>query len=91
MVRAGVEQNPSEWLQSGFNEIQSPPEKYQLIDRKKLCQLIDIKSDDELKKNHFAWVKEAVIKNQIIHDEKWTGSLSVGGNCLQKNISRRSV
>ena len=68
MVRAGVEQNPSEWLQSGFNEIQSPPEKYQLIDRKKLCQLIDIKSDDELKKNHFAWVKEAVIKNQIIRD-----------------------
>ena len=79
MVRAGVVQSPSEWLQSGFNEIQSPPEKYQLIDRKKLCQLDDVKSDDELKKNHFAWVKEGLIKSQIVRDEKWTGSLAVGG------------
>jgi len=37
MVRAGVVKHPSEWSQSGFNEIQSPPERYQLINQEKLC------------------------------------------------------
>jgi len=31
MVRAGVVKHPSEWSQSGSNEIQSPPERYQII------------------------------------------------------------
>jgi putative transposase len=35
MVRAGVVKHPSEWLQSGFNEIQSPPKRYQIIDQEK--------------------------------------------------------
>ena len=64
MVRAGVVQKPSEWPQSGFNEIQLPPERYQLIDREKLCQLVDIDSDDELKKNHLIWIEEALIKTR---------------------------
>ena len=79
MVRTGVVQKPSQWLQSGYNEIQSPPERYQLIDREKLCQLVGVKSNDELKKSHFNWVEEALMKEEIIRDKKWTESLAVGG------------
>ncbi|NQY38382.1 MAG: hypothetical protein HRT37_26285 [Alteromonadaceae bacterium] len=51
----------------------------QLIGRKKLCQLVDVKSEDELKKNCLTWVQEGLIKSQIVRDEKWTCSLAVGG------------
>lgn len=78
MVRAGVVNHPSQWQQSGFNEIQSPPERYQLINQNKLCQLLGINSLSELKETHLSWVEDALSKNQLSRDEKWTDSLAVG-------------
>jgi len=55
MVRAGVVvKHPSEWSQSGFNEIQSPPERYQTIDQAKLGQLLGIDSKRKLREHHLA-------------------------------------
>lgn len=42
MVTAGVVKHPSEWPHCGFKEIQNPPERYRLIDRKALMQLLGI-------------------------------------------------
>ena len=36
MVRAGVAKHPQEWIHSGYNEIQSPRQRYGIIDFKNL-------------------------------------------------------
>ena len=42
MVRAGVVAHPSEWSWSGYNEIQTPKERYTLINRTKLMALLGV-------------------------------------------------
>ena len=40
MVRAGVVQHPGDWPHSGYREIQTPPERYRLIDMERLALLL---------------------------------------------------
>ncbi|MCJ7642491.1 MAG: transposase, partial [Desulfobacterales bacterium] len=47
MVRAGVVSHPSEWPFCGYHEIQSPRQRYSLIDYESLIDLFDIQSMDE--------------------------------------------
>ena len=79
MVRAGVVKHPAEWLQSGYNEIHSPPQRYRIINSKSLCELTGFDSIDSFKINHREWIGEALKKEQFSRDEKWTASLGVGG------------
>jgi putative transposase len=48
MVRTGVVGHPSEWAFCGYNEIQRPPQRYSIIDRKRLMELFGIGVCDEL-------------------------------------------
>ena len=34
--------HPSEWAFCGYNEIQSPPQRYSIIDRNRLMELVGI-------------------------------------------------
>ena len=43
MVRAGVVTNPAQWQWCGYREIQSPPNRYKIIDTHRLMTLFDIK------------------------------------------------
>jgi len=79
MIRAGKVKHPSEWKQSGFNEIQNPPKRYQIIDRERLCELTGISDTDQLSATHASWINEALLNNKLERDEKWTSSLAVGG------------
>jgi len=58
MVRAGVVKHPSEWPHSGYGEIQNTPERYRLIDRKALMQLIGIGHSEQLSLSHRSWIEE---------------------------------
>jgi hypothetical protein len=49
MVRAGVVKHPSEWAFCGYNEIQSPPKRYGLVDIEELMELIQVRNKEELK------------------------------------------
>ena len=40
MVRAGVVKHPSEWKESGYNEIMNPPKRYSLIDQTRLENIL---------------------------------------------------
>ena len=40
MVRAGVVKHPSEWKESGYNEIMNPPKRYLLIDQSRLENIL---------------------------------------------------
>jgi putative transposase len=44
MIRAEVVKHPSDWPHCRYKEIQNPPERYRLIDRKALMQLLGTKA-----------------------------------------------
>ncbi|MEA3348646.1 MAG: transposase [Pseudomonadota bacterium] len=58
MVRNGVVEHPSQWSQSGYNEIQKPSSRYTLIDRQQLIEYCDLGSEEELRRKHRSWVDE---------------------------------
>jgi REP element-mobilizing transposase RayT len=79
MVRAGVVKYPSEWPHGGYREIQNPPERYRLIDRASLMQLLGIDDNDRLSQAHFSWVEEALKMRERVRERKWSESVAVGG------------
>jgi hypothetical protein len=78
MVRAGVVGHPSEWSFCGYNEIQSPPQRYSIIDRSRLLELVDMGVEDELSRTHKGWVDEILMSGKSVRDGKWTESVAVG-------------
>jgi putative transposase len=83
MVRAGVVKHPSEWLQGGYNEIQAPPQRYAIVDREALKELLAFRSETDLAVAHRDWVEEALIKKDSLRREgKWTESIAVGSEAF---------
>jgi putative transposase len=78
MVRAGVVSHPSEWALSGYREIQSPPERYRIIDQQALLEVLEIRCMEELRCSHRQWVVEALRSDRAERDELWTAALAVG-------------
>jgi len=80
MVRAGKVSHPRDWKQSGYNEIQNPPKRYQIINRKRLCELVGISQVSQLKVEHARWINDALEDGNFQREEKWTTSLAIGGH-----------
>jgi putative transposase len=58
MGRAGVVQYPVDWKYGGYHEIQNPKQRYSLVNRQKLADLLGIKDRDQLSGYHRNWVEE---------------------------------
>ena len=43
MVRAGIVRHPDQWAYGGYHEIQNPKQRYSLVNRQKLADLLGIK------------------------------------------------
>ena len=78
MVRAGVVQHPSEWVFSGYNEIQEPRRKCSLIGYERLSELAGFDSYDKLRSTYREWINEALREGSSIRDSMWTQSIAVG-------------
>ena len=78
MVRASVVTHPSEWPFSGYNEIQTPRQRYSLIDHESLMDLLDIRSMEELKRSYREWVGEWLSRRDHGREARWTESIAVG-------------
>lgn len=79
MVRAGVVDHPSEWPDCGFNEIQNPPQRYNIVDRQKLAELAMLKNTSSLKETHSGWISEMLPPKGKGREDKWSSSIAVGG------------
>ena len=79
MVRTGVIRHPSEWKHSGYLEIQAPPNRYAIINRIKLRELLTIGSDQTLIDSHRKWVEDALKAKDTQRKSYWTENLAVGG------------
>ena len=78
MVRAGVVRHPAEWSHGGFREIQSPPERYRLIDLDRLACLLDFSDVPSLQSAHRQWLEESLRNAGNKRDAKWTEAIAVG-------------
>ena len=60
MVRAGAVKHPADWDVCGYREIQHPPNRYAIIDRKVLAELFCFQHDVKLQETHAQWVEVAL-------------------------------
>jgi len=84
MVRARAVSHPSDWMYSGYHEIQNPRQRYALINYKRLVQLLNIQTADDLKNAHGGWIKEALRKQGQVRESQWTKSVAVAVKPLLK-------
>ena len=89
MVRAGVVKHPSEWLFSGYSELQSPRQRYTLIDCQCLMGLLNCGSRDELKDLYRSQVEYALSAGPLTRQSKWTDSLAVGSQPFVEEVQAK--
>ena len=78
MVRAGVVRHPSEWRHCGYNEIQSPPQRYRIIDADRLARLLNLCDAGQLRDVHRDWVTDRLAKGGTKREPKWSNGIAVG-------------
>lgn len=88
MVRAGVVSHPEQWEHSGFNQIQTPPQRYRLIDLEQLAHLCEMPSLEALQIAHREWVGEALAQCPQ-RDERWSEAIAVGGKEFIERVQRQ--
>jgi putative transposase len=78
MVRACVVAHPANRKQSGYQEMQTPPNRYSIINRVKQRELQEIGSDQMLINTHWGWVEDVLQAEVAQRQDYWTGNLAVG-------------
>ncbi len=86
MVRAGVVDHPSQWKISGFNEIQSPPQRYRIIDHSTLRELTHLSDHDALQAAHLSWVEQSLSAGKPMRQSWWTEAIAVGPENFVKQV-----
>ena len=89
MVRAGVVDHPARWPASGYREIQSPPERYAIIDLETLRALSGCASLSHLQSAHREWVEQAISADPVVRDGRWSEAVAVGTRAYVENVSSR--
>jgi putative transposase len=89
MVRAGMVSHPSQWLFSGYNEIQEPRRKNILIDYKRLQGLVGAGTYDQLRSSHRGWIDEYLGDGAKKRQEEWTRSIAVGSKSFIEDVKAR--
>ncbi len=91
MVRAGVVSHPGEWPYNGYCEIQSPPPRYAVIDRKALTELLGADDFEQCCQIHKGRVYDALKSVQLQRDLMWSQNLAVGHKDYVENIKTALV
>ena len=95
MVRAGVIRHPSEWKQSGYHEIQSPHERYAIIDINALMNLGGFRNVMALQQAHQEWINEALSLEQGQRQAYWSEGVAVGSEDyiekIQHELGHRAI
>lgn len=80
MVRAGVVRHPSQWKASGYNEIQSPRQRYRTIDIESLVALAGAKTISEFQERHRSWLSKELESGRLSRQPEWTEAKAVGSD-----------
>jgi len=78
MVRAGVVRHPSEWDFGGYTEIQNPKQRYSIVNRGQLANLLGFKDQVRMMEVHRQWVETLLKNGSNKREAKWSESIAVG-------------
>lgn len=85
-MRAGVVAHPAEWAESGYREIQGPPERYALIDVPALSALCGFNDVGRFQEAHRQWVAEALASESRGRDDSWSEAVAVGSRAFVEKV-----
>lgn len=85
MVRAGAVRHPGDWPEAGYREIQSPPQRYRIIDQTALTHLTGASDWPTLQAAHARWVEHA-LDNGYRRDPAWSSSLAIGSTAFVERV-----
>ena len=88
MVRACVVKHPSEWKESGYNEIMNPPKRYSLIDQARLENILGFSDRETLRSTYTQLLDQPLQNNFLQRQEAWTESIAVGSKEFISEIKR---
>ena len=89
MVRAGVVDHPERWRHGGYNEIQQPRRKCQIIDYKALRQLSGFHDLPSFQAAHRKWVLDEKKKDDRRRQPQWTEAVAVGSESFVQSVKKR--
>jgi putative transposase len=78
MVRAGAVNHPSQWVHSGYCEIQKPPKRYAIIDLRELTALCGFGDLENFQRAHGGWIEQGLLGQRGVRDDRWSESIAVG-------------
>ncbi len=86
MVRAGVVTHPQDWKWCGYCEIQSPPQRYAVINTAALLQLFGLAGLHQFQKIHNSWIDSDLENSQLTREASWSESIAVGHKLFVENV-----
>jgi putative transposase len=89
MVRAGVVIHPEDWPHCGYNEIISQRQRYKIIDRARLIELLNLNTQNELREFYEESIVLAIKSDNLKRESMWTESIAVGSKIFVEQISKR--
>ncbi|MBU0485554.1 MAG: transposase [Proteobacteria bacterium] len=90
MVRTGKIMHPGQWEASGYNEIQNPPDRYTILDRKLLMRLCQVSDSKQMSVIHQQWITDALDADiSKKRDAVWSESVAVGGELFLEAINEK--
>ncbi len=85
MVRAGVVDHPSQWRWAGYHEIQQPRERYRIVDRTALCELLGV-DESRLARAHREWIESKVRQGNLEREPLWSEAVAVGRRSFVEQV-----
>ncbi len=89
MVRAGVVSHPSEYRSGGYNEIQSPPKRYGIINRKMLLDYFSMQDENRFLEEYSNWIAGELKNNNLARNQDWSESIAVGRKTFTVDIQQQ--
>ncbi len=89
MVRAGVVRHPSAYGISGYNEIQTSPKRYSIINQPALHNLFNMQDDKQFRRMHQGLVDLELKNDGSKRQSLWSESVAVGDECFIQNIQQK--
>lgn len=86
MVRAGVVNDPCDWADSGYHDIQNTAKSSGIVDVNVMGSILGIRKNRDLKKAHRKWIEDALRSNTLKREEKWTKSIAVGSKSYVESV-----
>ena len=85
MVRAGVVHHPGEWVECGYREIQRPPDRYRIVDRRTLCELLGV-ADERLAAVQNEWIESRLARGNLEREVQWSETVAVGHRSFVERV-----